>query len=160
MDRRAFITASAGAAAFCWAAPWLDCYGVLIDRMQPEHPSLPTLIVVDSALAESRAFAANACGSGVHRIDMGIDIDADVGTLWHAKLRHWTGAICGMLRPSDCFVLRTFSMAEGRVFRVMPVLVRPGRQISEARAAAFALDGAFAAPSSAVCFGTCAKPLG
>lgn len=154
MDRRAFIATSAGAAAVYWATEWLDCYAVLTNRQPPERPSSRALIVTDTTMAESRAFAASTSASDALRIH----IDHDVGTLWHATLRNWTGAICGVLRPSDCFVLQSFSMAEGRAFRALPVRLRPGQPMSAARAAVFAIDGALAAPSIVAGLDTRTKP--
>ncbi|RDU97359.1 hypothetical protein DWV00_19210 [Trinickia dinghuensis] len=45
-----------------------------------------------------------------------MEAGADIGTLWHARLREWAGTIGGVLRPSDCFVLRNLSIAERRAF--------------------------------------------
>ena len=106
MDRRTFMTASV-AVAGC-AMPWLNCYGVL------NHPTVcvRTLVIFDSSLSVSRAFVADSREEGTCAMDVG----PDVGSLWHARLRDWPGTIAGVLRPSDCFVLRNSSIAEGRSF--------------------------------------------
>jgi hypothetical protein len=108
MDRRVFMSTSLGAVAAGCAMPWLRCYagGVPNDRRAV------ALVLFDSTLPVSRARAAAASEGGVRCMDAGMD----VGKLWHEQLRHWPGAMRGVLRPSDCFVLRNFAVAEGRAF--------------------------------------------
>jgi hypothetical protein len=127
MDRRSFVTTSLGAAAFGCAMPWLKCYGVLNDS----HGSV--LVLLDSTLAASCAYASMANEQSVRRIEVG----TDVGWVWHRRLRDWPGAIRGVLRPSDCFVLRRFSSADGRAF---------GSEKIDARAIAFEIGGLSFAP--------------
>lgn len=112
MDRRTFVTTSLGAAATGCATPWLDCYGVLSNSRET------VLVLLDSTLAASRAFASIASIASISN-EQGacrLDIGTDVGLLWHRQLRDWPGTMRGVLRPSDCFVLRNFSVADGRAF--------------------------------------------
>lgn len=106
MDRRAFVTSGLGWTALGCLTPWLDCYGARRD------PGERVLVVFDSTLPASRAYAAVSNEGGMRRIEIG----TDVGILWHQRLRDWPGAIRGVLRPSDCFILRNFSMGERRSF--------------------------------------------
>lgn len=145
MDRRTFITAGSGIAAAGCTIAWFDRYGVLAGCEPPQALRSPTLVLVDATLPESLAWAAGSARERADRID--VDIDADVGALWYAKLRRWAGPISGTLRPSDCFVLRTCAMAQGRGFRAGPAVMRPGRYTSEAQVVAlgFTIDAAWAA---------------
>lgn len=111
MERRAFIHASLGAAAIGAMMPWIDCYGALSDSN--EH----VLVVVDPALPASCAYASAASS----QMRLVLQDDADVGRLWHARLCDWGGAIKGVVRPSDCFVLRNLSVGQGRAFRSAPI---------------------------------------
>lgn len=111
MERRAFIHAGLGAAAISAMMPWLDCYGVL-----SESPG-QVFVVIDPVLPASCAYAAASSPETHLRLEAGVD----VGILWHARLRDWRGAIRGVVRPSDCFVLRSLSVAEGRTFRSAPI---------------------------------------
>lgn len=122
-----------------WAMVALDGYGRL-GEVKAAGSSM--LIVIDPTLAESRAYAADF-GEAAHALQ---PIDADVGALWHMRLRHWTGRISGVLRPSDCFVLRTFSLAQGRAFRLgapdSAAGARPEQLNRAARASAFSIEAA------------------
>lgn len=111
MDRRTFIVACAGLPALSHAMPWLGRDG------SAAEPRERGLFLVDSTLPAARAFLAARGTDGADAIDVG----ADVGALWYARLRDWPGAIKGSLRPSDCFVLRNLSVGEGRTFRSMSV---------------------------------------
>ncbi|MGN6085517.1 hypothetical protein [Trinickia sp.] len=111
MERRAFIHASLGAAAIGAVMPWIDCYGVLNDSNEQ------VLVVVDPALPASCAYVSAASS----QLCVLLRDDADVGRLWHARLRDWRGAIKGVVRPSDCFVLRNLSVGQGRAFRSAPI---------------------------------------
>jgi hypothetical protein len=71
----------------------------------------PTLALVDAALGESRTYAALAARSGAHIVD----IQGDIGALWHATLRRAGATLVGALRGSDFFVLRHLAAGEGRV---------------------------------------------
>ena len=140
MDRRTFITASVRIASAGGAIVALGCCGHL-NEAKEAGPS--TLILIDPTLAESRAYAANF-GEAVHALE---SIEADVGALWHTRLRHWAGHISGVLRPSDCFVLRTFSAAQGRAFRLAEepdsaAGARPGELNCTARASAISIEAA------------------
>lgn len=109
MDRRLFLTASLGVAALGCALPRLACCRLASDAR--------TLTLID------RSLSGNATRALVRaRIDGPvIAVGEDVGALWHAHVRHWDGRVTGMLRPSDCFVLRTFSIADERAFRTVRV---------------------------------------
>lgn len=111
MDRRTFIAAGAGLPALSPAMPWLGRDGSLGDSGRR------VLFIVDSTLPAIRALQAAWGFDGKNAIEVG----ADVGALWYARLREWPGAIKGSLRPSDCFVLRNLSVGEGRTFRSMSV---------------------------------------
>ncbi|WP_206952591.1 hypothetical protein [Trinickia acidisoli] len=149
MDRRTFMTVSLGVAAMGCAMPWFDCYGVLIDS--------PALLLVDSTLFHGsdygrgrridygREVAAVLGEVGARRIEVGVEVGNDVGTVWHEQLRGWPGAIKGALRPSDCFVLRNCSMADGRAFRSMTIGSRTDGRLMRGRAIAFAIDAALPA---------------
>ena len=113
MNRRTFITASVGMASVGCAMAALDWYGHLSELEPQQGASMSRLTLIDTRLAESRAPTADFSETG----STFLAVDADVGTLWHTHLRDWTGPISGVLRPSDCFVLRTFSLAQGRAFR-------------------------------------------
>ncbi len=106
MDRRTFVTTSLSAAAIGCATPWLDCYALLSDLGDN------VLVVFDATLAASRAYAVVSRKENARRIEIG----PDVGILWHRQLRDWPGPMRGVLRPSDCFVLQIFSIADGRAF--------------------------------------------
>ena len=138
MDRRTFITASVGMASVGCAMAALDWYGNLSESQQ--GAGAPRLIVIDMTLAESHAYAGDLGEAGSALLA----IDADVGALWHTRLRHWMGLISGVLRPSDCFVLQTFSLAEGRAFRFSApyeaVGARPEALTPAARASAFLIE--------------------
>jgi hypothetical protein len=139
MDRRTFIIASVGMASIGCAMAALDGYGGLGEA---KAAGSKTLILIDPTLAESRAYATDF-GEAVRALE---PIDADVGALWHTRLRHWTGRISGVLRPSDCFVLRTFSLAQGRAFRLAAphsaAGARPEQLNRAARASAFSIEAA------------------
>jgi hypothetical protein len=117
----------------------LDGFGRLVEA---KAAGSSMLILIDPTLAESRAYAADF-GEAARALQ---PIDVDVGALWHARLRHWTGRISGVLRPSDCFVLRTFSLAQGRVFRLAApdsaAGARPEQLNRAARASAFSIEAA------------------
>ncbi len=119
MDRRMFIGVGLGVTALGCALPRSACYGFLND---PE-----SLVLVDATLAESRLHAAKLRSDDRPFIVVG----EDVGLLWHRRLRRWKGTLTGVLRPSDCFVLQTFALADARAFRI----ARAGPQ-----ATAFAID--------------------
>lgn len=106
MDRRTFLAAGAGLPALSHAMPWL---GRDVRLGDPRHR---TLFIVDSTLPATRALQTAWAFDGRDAIEVG----ADVGALWYARLRDWPGAIKGSLRPSDCFVLRNLSVGEGRTF--------------------------------------------
>lgn len=106
-----FTQVSLGVAALAYAMPWRDC--VAVGRTSSKR----ALVLVDSTLPASRAYAAIAMEAGGRRLEVG----TDVGALWHDHLCDWTGTIRGVLRPSDCFVLRNLSMSEGRMFRSVPM---------------------------------------
>lgn len=122
MERRAFIHASLGAAAIGAMMSWIDCYGVLSDS------NAQVLVVVDPALPASCEYASAAPSQR----RLLLQDDADVGTLWHARLRDWHGAITGVMRPSDCFVLRSLSVAQGRAFRSAPIWPSPEAKVGDA----------------------------
>ena len=107
MDRREFMGASLGLTALGCALPCMACYGFLNDSK--------SLVLIDSTLAESRLHAAKLQRDNRRFIAVG----EDVGMLWHRQLRHWKGTLTGVLRPSDCFVLQTFSWADARAFRTV-----------------------------------------
>ena len=111
MKRRTFTYASLGAAAIAYACPWRE--GFAADRASHER----VLVLTDSTLPASRAYAAMYMAAGRHRLETGLD----VGALWHSRLREWAGTIRGVLRPSDCFVLQNLSVSEGRAFFSMPI---------------------------------------
>jgi hypothetical protein len=115
MDRRAFLSTSwgvgLGLSAVGCAMPWLDRHGAVGD------PHAAALVVVDSTLRASREYAAVATEEGVRRVEL----DLDVGALWHGRLRDWPGSVRGVLRPSDCFVLRCFALADARAFRSVTI---------------------------------------
>ena len=111
MDRRTFITGNVAMASIGGAMAAFDWCGQFSEPQRSAGAS--SLIVIDTALAESHAYAVDFWEAGSALLA----VDADVGALWHTRLRHWLGPISGVLRPSDCFVLRTFSLAEGRAFR-------------------------------------------
>lgn len=115
MKRRTFTHLSLGAAALACAMPWRDC--LAIGRDSPAR----MLVLIDSTLPASRAYAAIWRDAKVLRLEAG----SDVGLLWHNRLRDWTGAIRGALRPSDCFILRTMSRSEGRAFHSSPMSPHP-----------------------------------
>ena len=145
MERRTFMNATLGAAALACAAPWIDCRAHLSDSF--EH----ALVLIDPTWPVSRAYAA---ASAVARGDV-LEVGADIGALWHSRLRDWPGTIAGALRPSDCFVLRSLSIADGRAFRSVPIDERPagvperallvGRSVLRTRAVAFEIGAALPA---------------
>lgn len=114
-----FTHLSLGAAALACAMSWCDCFSIgrTIGRDSPAR----MLVLIDSTLPASRACAAMWTEAEMLRLEAG----SDVGLLWHHRLRDWTGAISGALRPSDCFVLRNMSMSEGRAFRSWPLRPHP-----------------------------------
>jgi hypothetical protein len=111
MDRRTFLAAGAGLPALSHAMPWFGRDGKLRD---PKHR---VLFIVDSTLPATQALQAAWGFDGRDAIEVG----ADVGALWYARLRDWPGVIRGSLRPSDYFVLRNLSVGGGRVFRSLNV---------------------------------------
>ena len=127
MDRRTFVTASVGMAVFGGVLVGADGHrltsGVPNKRMSPIAPAL---ILIDMTLAESHAYAEAFDAARPRHVAF----SADVGTLWHTRLREWAGPISGMLRPSDCFVLRTLSLANGRAFRVPALVSTAGESIA------------------------------
>ena len=144
MERRAFIHASLGAAAVGAVMPWIDCYGVLNDSNEQ------VLVVVDPALPASCAYVSAASS----QLCVLLRDDADVGRLWHARLRDWRGAIKGVVRPSDCFVLRNLSVGQGRAFRSAPIGPSLGAKAGDAgfgrrslKTTAVAFEIAAAAPT-------------
>jgi hypothetical protein len=142
MDRRTFVTASAGLAALGCTLIGLPRHGLANEARKRAMTSAPVLIVIDATLAESRAYGE--AFDAAHRLPL--SFGADVGALWHARLRDWTGPISGALRPSDCFVLQTFSLAQGRAFRFLRCTSRQGEgpaTITPAeRACAFLIEAA------------------
>jgi hypothetical protein len=122
MDRRTFVTAGIGMAAFGGTLVGLGRHGSSSDVRKKTMtsaalttPMTSTLILVDAELAESRAYAERF--DTARRVELACA--PDVGALWHGRLRDWPGPISGALRPSDCFVLRTYSLAQGRLLRFM-----------------------------------------
>ncbi|MGN6669392.1 MAG: hypothetical protein ACTHKH_20850 [Trinickia sp.] len=111
MDRRTFMGTSLGAVAAGCAMPWWDRYGVFSESRAA------ALVLRDSALRASREYAAAAAGEGIRCLDL----DADVGMAWHRRLRDWPGSMRGVLRPSDCFVLRHLAIADARAFRSVAI---------------------------------------
>lgn len=111
MQRRAFLHAGLGAAAIGAMMPWADCYGALSES------NGQVLVVIDPALPASGAYAAVSSA----RMRLRLEAGADIGILWHARLRDWRGEIRGVVRRSDCFVLRNLSVAQGRAFRSTPI---------------------------------------
>ena len=107
MDRRTFVTTTSSVGLIGCALPWLDCYGVLSDSRER------VAVLFDATLEASRAYALVSATARAFRIEIG----TDVGILWHRQLRDWPGAVRGVLRPSDCFVLSTLSIADGRAVR-------------------------------------------
>ncbi|WP_116137362.1 hypothetical protein [Trinickia diaoshuihuensis] len=126
MDRRTFLTASLAAAAG-WAWPQAYCLAA------PCRAFEPTLFVVDSALPGSRSYMTSQCGEGARYLAAG----SDMGVLWYERLCDWRGPVKGVLRPSDCFVLRNLSLADGRAWRSMAAGADVGESSASARVLAF-----------------------
>ena len=112
MNRRTFMSASLGAVAAGCAMPWFDCHGAF------RSSRAAALVVLDSRLQASRAYAALAGAD----VAICLEVDADVGALWHGRLRDWPGLMRGALRPSDCFVLRNLAIADARAFRSITIV--------------------------------------
>lgn len=107
MNRRSFMKIGASMAAGGCLPPWLAARA----HGDGAHAAPPTIVLVDGELAESRACAALAVRDGA-RI---VDIESDVGVLWHATLAGARTRLVGALRASDFFVLRHLAASEGRV---------------------------------------------
>lgn len=125
------MTSCVSIAAARFVVPGLDWHAALNDS--------PTLVLVDPTLRESREHAAAWGERGEHRHHI-LEIGGDVGALWYMRLRDWAGRTKGALRPSDCFVLRTLALAEGRSFRSLTIDALSEVAPLQARAIAFAID--------------------
>ncbi len=106
MDRRTFLSSSLGVAAMGCAVRGLD--GLAPRNRAPAH----LLVLIDAAMPISRSYAAHRQGADTRYLGAG----ADLGMLWYETLLDWPGRIAGVVRPSDCFVLRSLSLAYGRDF--------------------------------------------
>ncbi|MGG1943904.1 hypothetical protein AB1286_03750 [Trinickia sp. NRRL B-1857] len=84
----------------------------------------------------SRSYAALRQGADARYLRAG----ADMGVLWYETLRDWPGRIEGVLRSSDCFVLRSLSLAYGRDFHSTAVDPRAQGRTTDAWAIAFEID--------------------
>ena len=126
MDRRTFLTAGLTAAAG-WALP--EAYCLAAPSLRLEH----ALFVVDLALPSSRSYVASQCGERARYLAAG----SDMGVLWYERLCDWCGPVRGVLRPSDCFVLRSLSLADGRDWRSMAADAGVGGDSALARMFAF-----------------------
>jgi hypothetical protein len=115
MDRRTFMEMSASVVA-CGILPprlalALAC-GEGNREAQGESSDAPPIVLLDTALAESRAYAELAAARERARI---VDIHGDVGALWHGRLGRPRTTLIGTLRASDFFVLRHLAAGEGRI---------------------------------------------
>lgn len=125
------MTSCVSIAAARFVVPGLAWHAALNDS--------PTLVLVDAALRESCEHAAAWGEDGEHRHHI-VEIGGDVGALWYMRLRDWAGMTKGALRPSDCFVLRTFAIAEGRSFHSYAIDALSEVAPPRARAIAFAIE--------------------
>jgi hypothetical protein len=101
MNRRLFITTSAGLAVSGWIAQALAL---------PTTGAQPAIAVVDPSLIESVRWASAAVRDGAHVIACG----DDVAELWYAELARAHVPLVGALRGSDFFVLRHLARSDGR----------------------------------------------
>lgn len=104
MDRRTFLSSSLGVAAMGCALPGFDCIAAR------NRVFARLLVLIDRTMPISRSYASFWQAEDARYLG----VDADMGQLWYATLRDWPGRIAGVLRPSDCFVLRSLSVAHGR----------------------------------------------
>jgi hypothetical protein len=132
MDRRTFLSSSLGAAAMGCMLPGLDC--IAARNSSPAR----LLVLIDRAMPISRSYAALCQAADARYFDVG----ADIGLLWYETLRDWPGRIAGVLRPSDCFVLRSLSFAHGRNCYSTTLGPRAHGHAHDARAVALAIDAA------------------
>ncbi|HEV3106215.1 MAG TPA: hypothetical protein VGZ01_11050 [Trinickia sp.] len=107
MDRRSFMKIGASVVAGGLLPPML-----IAARGNGTRGEAPPIVLVDTALAESRAYAELAAARDSAHV---VDIDGDVGALWHAMLGRVSATLVGALRASDFFVLRHLAVGEGRI---------------------------------------------
>ncbi|WP_146014029.1 hypothetical protein [Trinickia dabaoshanensis] len=136
MDRRTFLVSSLRAATFSYAWPALRCLAA--GRAAPE----PALLVIDCALPLSVSYGALRRGECARSLIAA----GDAGTLWHAWLSDWPGRAIGVLRPSDCFVLRNLSIAHGRDWQ--STIIDSPTTGNMARSTALAFEIGAVAPAS------------
>ena len=112
MDRRLFMTASAGCVVTAWigrvfaSSPVCAACEARAARPQPAI----AIAIVDPSLPESVTCASAAARDGA-RI---VECVSDVALLWYEVLAHSHVPLVGVLRASDFFVLRHLARSDGR----------------------------------------------